>query len=243
MAAFPLGADGRLGETSSVMQHAGSSANPRRQTGPHAHAVVLSPDERFLFVPDLGLDEVLGYRVDESAALLTANVPSLAKVKPGAGPRHLAFHPNGQFAYLLNEMGSSVTAFLYDAAEGKLTEQQTISTLPDNFQGEDNSAEIEVDGKGMFVYGSNRGDDSIAVFSIDQKNGRLLKIQRVPTQGKIPRNFKIDPTVQYLFAANQNSDTVVIFKIDRRTGKLSPTGHTLDVASPVCVLFAPTHDR
>jgi 6-phosphogluconolactonase len=187
---------------------------------------------------------VLSYRLEKGdGGALRVNDPPFVKVKGGSGPRHFAFHPRGEFGYLLNEMGSRVTVFSYDRAKGELKELQNISTLPDNFQGEDNSAEIEVDRTGRFLYASNRGDDSITVFSIDQKNGKLTTVQRTPTQGKIPRNFKIDPSGQYLFAANQNSNNIVVLKIHDRTGKLSPTGRVLDVPSPVCLLFVPALDR
>jgi 6-phosphogluconolactonase len=211
--------------------------DPKRQTGPHAHAVVLSPDNRFVFVPDLGLDQIRSYRLDASNATLTPTDPPFVSVKPGSGPRHFAFSPNGKFAYSVHEMGSMVTVWSYAADSGKLTELQTISTLPADFHGEDNSAEIETDAKGRFLYASNRGHDSITVFAIDPADGKLRVLEHVPTQGTIPRNFKIDPTGRYLFAANQNSNNIVIFRIDPRTGRLNPTGQVLDVQSPVCVLF------
>jgi 6-phosphogluconolactonase len=238
VASFPVGADGRLGEATAVIKHAGSSVNQKRQRGPHAHAVVLSADNRFLFVPDLGLDQILSYRLDPVKASLSPNDPPFAKVTPGGGPRHFSFHPKGKYAYVLNEMGSSVTAFSYDAARGALTELQNLSTLPKDFSGEDNSAELEVDAKGRFLYASNRGHDSIAVFAIG-KDGKLTLVENAATQGKTPRNFKIDPTGAYLFAANQNSDSIVQFRIDAKSGKLKPTGKTLEVSKPVCVDFTP----
>lgn len=238
VAAFTVSLDGRLAGPTSFIQHSGSSVD-RRQRGPHAHAVVLSADNRFVFVPDLGLDQIRIYRLDAATAHLTPNDPAFVAVKPGSGPRHFAFNPNGRFAYSLHEMGSIVTAFAYDTASGKLTQLQTISTLPADFKGENNSAEIEVDAKGRFLYASNRGHDSITVFAIDPKNGALTVVEHVPTQGQIPRNFKIDPTGRYLFAANQNTNNIVIFKIDAQTGRLTPTGQVLEVQSPVCVQFVP----
>ncbi len=235
-AILPVLADGRLGETPTVIQHSGTGANPARQKGPHAHAVVLSPDNRFVFVPDLGLDKIFSYRLDPAKASLTPNDPPFGKVPPGSGPRHFAFAPNGKYAYTINEMGSSVTAFQYDASRGALTEVQTISTLPKDFKGEDNSAEIQVDAKGKFLYASNRGHDSIAVFEIG-KDGKLTPVEHVPTQGKAPRNFRIDPTGGYLFAANQNTGNVVIFRVDQKSGKLTPTGKSVNVPFPVCVEF------
>jgi 6-phosphogluconolactonase len=239
IASFRVNRDGALSESTALIQHSGSSVNPRRQKGPHAHAVVLSDDNRFVFVPDLGLDQIKSYRIQPADASLQANDPPFVAVKPGSGPRHFAFHPNHQFAYVLNEMGSSVTAFSYDAAKGAIVERQTISTLPEGFNGVNNSAEIEVDAKGRFLYASNRGNDSIAVFKIDGRNGNLSKMQTVPTQGKTPRNFAIDPTGRYLVAANQDSDTIVVFAIDSRSGELTPTGLTVNAPSPVCLQFVP----
>jgi 6-phosphogluconolactonase len=238
-AAFAVNPDGRLSGPTALMQHSGSSVDRRRQAGPHAHAVVLSADDRFVFVPDLGLDRIFSYRLDPATAHLTPNDPPFVAVKPGSGPRHFAFSPNGGFAYSVHEMGSMVTAFAYEAASGKLTQLQTISTLPADFHGEDNSAEIEVDARGRFLYASNRGHDSIAVFAIEPKLGTLSVVENVATQGRTPRNFKIDPTGRYLFAANQDSNNIVIFSIDPETGRLAPTGQVLQVQSPVCVLFVP----
>jgi 6-phosphogluconolactonase len=223
-------------------QHRGSSVDPRRQQGPHAHAVVLSPDNRFLFVPDLGLDRILIYRVDEAKRTFTPNDPSFVSVKPGLGPRHFVFGAEARFAYAVCEMGSSVVAFSYDRQSGKLTPIQTISTLPSDFSGQDNSAEIQVGPSGHFLYASNRGDDSITVFQIDAKTGLLDKIQIVPTQGKMPRNFVIDPTGRYLLAANQNSNNLVVFAIDSESGKLTPTTQTANVSSPVSILFVPAEE-
>jgi len=237
VATFHLEADGKLGQQVSLRQHEGSSANPRRQRGPHAHAVVLSPDNRFLFVPDLGLDKIMIYRFDAATGAITPNDPPSAGVKPGSGPRHFAFAPKAPFAYDLNEMGSSVTAFAYDAVKGSLREVQNITTLPAGFSGENNCAEIQVDRAGKFVYASNRGDDSIAVFSIHPKQGTLTHVERVSTQGKTPRNFSLDPTGNFLLAANQDSNNLVTFKVDRKSGKLTPAGQVLEVPSCVCIEF------
>ncbi len=236
VAALPVLEDGRLGEASAFVQHAGSSVNAKRQQGPHAHSINVSPDNRFALVADLGLDQVLVYSFDPTKGSLAPN-PPIAKMNPGAGPRHLAFHPSGRFVYVINEMQSSVTAFAYDAARGALRELQTLSTLPKDFAGENTTAEVQAHPTGKFLYGSNRGHDSIAVFAIDAAKGTLTPVEYVPTQGKTPRNFGIDPTGSYLFAANQNSDNVVVFRIDPKTGRLTPTGHVLEVGSPVCVKF------
>jgi 6-phosphogluconolactonase len=238
VAAIPVAADGHLGEPPVLIQHKGSSVDPRRQGGPHAHGVFLSADNRFLFVPDLGLDQVMQYRLDPAKSSISPNDPPFAKVPPGSGPRHFAFHPKGKYAYTVNEMKSTVTAFSYDPARGALTEIQTISTLPKDFTGVDNSAEIEVDAKGRFLYASNRGHDSIAVFAI-ANNGRLAPVEIVPTQGKAPRSFKIDPTGTYLFAANQETGTIVQFRIDPKTGRLTATGKKVELFKPVCIQFLP----
>jgi 6-phosphogluconolactonase len=239
VAVCPIRSDGRLGEVSAFVQHTGSSVNPSRQREPHAHSINVSPDNRFAIVADLGLDKLLVYRFDAAKGALAPNDPPFAAVKPGSGPRHFSFHPGGKFAYAINELASTVTAFSYDAARGALSELQTVSTLPKDFTGNSTTAEVQVDAAGKFLYGSNRGHDSIAVFTIDPSKGTLTPVEYVPTQGKTPRNFRIDPTGSYLFAANQDSGRVAIFRIDAKTGRLTPTGQVLAVASPVCVKFVP----
>jgi 6-phosphogluconolactonase len=236
VAAFPLNADGSLGAASAFVQHSGSSTG-QRQKGPHAHAVVLSPDNRFVFVPDLGLDQVLSYRMNPAKSTLAPNDPPFTKVTQGSGPRHFAFHPNGRFAYTLSEMGSLLTVSAYDRAGGSLKELQTISTLPKDFSGTNNSAELEIHPNGRFLYASNRGHDSIAVFAIDPSANTLTLVEHVPTQGKMPRNFAIDPTGAYLLAANQNTNNIVIFRIDQKTGRLTPTGDDIKTPIPVCLIF------
>ncbi len=237
VAAFPVRADGRLGEASALVQHAGGSVNPERQQGPHAHSINLSPDNRFAIAADLGLDQLLVYRFDPTKGSLAADSPAFAKVNPGAGPRHFAFHPSGRFAYVINEMQSTVSAFAYDAAGGVLPALQTISTLPKDFAGKNDTAEVQVHPTGRFLYGSNRGHDSIAVFAIDAEKGTLTPVEYVATRGKTPRNFGIDPTGSFLFAANQDSDNIVVFRINPDSGRLTPTGQVVEVPSPVCVKF------
>jgi 6-phosphogluconolactonase len=237
VAVLPIGPQGRLDKAVSFIQHRGSSVNPQRQKEPHAHSINLDAGNRFAFVADLGLDQVLIYRFNAADGSLTPNKPSFVSVNPGAGPRHFSFHPNGRFAYVINEIQSTVTAFSYDAKGGNLQEVQTLSTLPPGFQGETDTAEIQVHPSGKFAYGSNRGHDSIAIFGIDEKTGRLTLLGNEPTQGKTPRNFGVDPTGQFLLAANQDSDSVVVFRIDQQTGRLKATGQTLQVGSPVCVKF------
>src|SRR5438270_2115543 len=194
VAVFPISADGKLAEASAFVQHTGHGANPKRQEGPHAHSIDLSPDNRFAFVDDLGLDEVLTYKFDSSKGSLTPNDPPFVKLDAGSGPRHFALHPSGKFAYVVAEMASAITALSVDLKSGKLQRLQTLSTLPKDFQGENDDAEVQVHPSGKFVYASNRGHDSIAVFAIDEKKGTLTKIEDVATQGKIPRSFEIDPT-------------------------------------------------
>ena len=237
VAVLPVKPDGMLGEFSDFKQHLGSSLNPERQKEPHAHDVVLTPDNRFAVVADLGLDKLLVYRFDLEKGTLSPNDPPYGIVKPGSGPRHIALHPNGRWAYVISEMGNTITAFDWDADKGSFHELQTISTLPKDFTGENTTAEVAVHPKGRYLYGSNRGHDSIAVYAIDPAKGMLTLIEDVPTLGKEPRNFALDPTGAYLFAANQNSNTVVIFRVNPSNGRLTPTGEKVEVISPVCVTF------
>ena len=236
---LPVKPDGSVGEISTIIQHAGSSVHPARQQKPHPHSVTLSPDNRFALVPDLGLDRVLVYRFDAARGLMGANQPPFATVGAGAGPRHCAFHPNGRLVYVINELRSTVTAFAYDAAGGVLKELQTLPTLPEDFHGDSTTAEVQVHPSGRFLYGSNRGHNSIAVFDIHPQTGVLAPLGHVPTQGKKPRHFGIDPSGKFLLAANQDSNSVVIFRIHLETGGLTPTGQKLEVAAPACVKFVP----
>ncbi len=237
VAVFPVLKDGRLGEASAFVQHAGSGPNRERQEGPHAHWIEVTANNRFAIAADLGLDKVMVYRFDPKTGSLTPNNPAFAKVDPGAGPRHAAFHPNGRFAYVINELHSSITNFSYDAGRGELNTLQTVSTLPKDFSGSNDTAEIQVHPNGKFLFASNRGHDSIAVFSIDQHKGRLTLVDHFSTQGKTPRNFEIDPSGSRLFVANQGSGNIVVFRIDQETGRLTSTGQVLNVPSPVCVKF------
>ena len=238
IAVFPVLGDGRLGPRSAFVQHAGSSVNKERQAGPHAHAIQSSNDNQFVLAADLGLDQLLVYRFDSKSGSLTPDDPAFVRTSPGAGPRHFAIAPSGKFVYLVNEMASSVTVFAYSAGSGRLQERQNISTLPPDFKTENTTAEIEVDALGKFLYASNRGDDSIAVFAINPQDGKLTLVERVPTGGKTPRHFALDPTGKWLFAANQDSNSITVFSVDPQTGRLTPTPHVLRVASPVCVVFA-----
>ena len=237
VAAFPIQDDGKVGEASAFFQHAGSSVNKARQSGPHGHAVVVSPDNRFVLAADLGLDRVFTYRIDPSAGGLAPGDPPFAAMAPGSGPRHLAFRPDGKFAYALSEMLSEVVALRYDAARGTLAAVQTLPMLPAGFSGENSGAEIAVHPGARFLYASNRGHDSIAAFRIDAAAGTLTALGHVPTQGKTPRSFAIDPSGRFLIAANQNSGNVVMFRIDRETGALTAAGAPTEVPSPVCIVF------
>ncbi len=237
IAALPIQQDGSLREASGFVQHTGSSVNPNRQKEPHAHAIYTDANSRFAYVCDLGLDKVLVYKFDVNTGALTPNDPPHASVAPGSGPRHLAFHPSGTYAYVINELLNTVTAFRHDSDAGKLTEIQTIPTLPVDFTGNNTTAEIFVHPNGKFVYGSNRGHNSIVVYAIDEKTGKLSLVEHVSTQGKGPRNFAIDPSGRFLLAANQQTDDVFVFRVDANTGKLTPTGHSFKCGAPVAIQF------
>jgi len=237
IACLPIQADGRLAEASAFIQHEGSSVNPKRQQAPHAHSINVSPDNRFAFVADLGLDKVMIYRLDPAKGSLTPNDPPFVKLPPGAGPRHFAFHPNGRWAYVINEIDSTLSAMSYDAQRGALTVLQTVTTLPVGFDGNNTTAEVQVHPSGRFVFGSNRGHDSIATFAVDQTNGTLRCVGHASTRGKTPRNFGVDPTGAFLFAANQDSGNVVVLRIDQQSGQLQQSFQEFEIPMPVCVKF------
>jgi 6-phosphogluconolactonase len=240
VAVLPLEDDGRLKPASAFVQHEAPAAREgEKPIAPRAHSITLDPANRFAYVPDLGLDQVRIYRFDGGAGSLEAAEPPFAPLPAGAGPRHFAFHPSGRFAYVINEKHVTITAFGHDAQRGALAEVQTISTLPpgQGVQAGYSTAEVQVHPSGRFLYGSNRGHDSIAVFAIDEQTGRLALVQHEPTQGSTPRGFGIDPGGRYLLAGNQRSDTVVVFRIDQETGRLTPTGHRIEIGSPVAVKF------
>jgi 6-phosphogluconolactonase len=234
-AVFPVRADGGLDPASAVVQHAGSGVNPRRQEGPHAHSTTLDPTNTFAFVADLGIDKVMVYQLDLETGTLPPHTQPWVEVEAGAGPRHMAFHPNGRYAYLITEMGNTIIAFAYDATQGTLGALQTVPALPEDFDGQSTCADIHVAPSGKFLYGSNRGHDSIVIYAVDPDTGLLTYVGHESTLGKTPRNFAIDPTGTYLFAANQDSDTIVTFRVDTETGRLTPTGHVVEVSMPVCV--------
>lgn len=237
--ALPVRADGTLDAPVCTVQHVGSSVNQQRQAGPHAHCANLSPDGRFALVCDLGLDKVMVYRVGAGDRALTANNPAFAPLAPGSGPRHLAFSRKGKFVYVVNEMASSVTTFSWNAKRGAMCEVQTVSTLPEKFDGTSSCAEIAVHPSGKFVYASNRGHDSIAVFAADQKTGHLSLVALTRTQGSTPRHFALDPTGGWLLAENQSSNSVVVFRVNAKNGRLEATSTTVEVPAPVCAVFRP----
>ncbi len=238
VAVFPLHHDGSLGSATDVAQHKGSSVDPKRQEGPHAHCITLDGSNRYAFATDLGLDKILIYQFDAKHGKLIPNSEPWVRVKPGAGPRHFSFHPSGKYAYVINELNSTLTAFAYNRAAGTLMEMQTVSTLPKTYAGSNNCAELFVPPSGKFLYGSNRGHNSIVSFAINEHTGRLTHLEHVSTQGSTPRNFTIDPNGTFLLVANQNSDTVITFRIDPVTGRLKLMTRVTEVPSPVCLLFA-----
>lgn len=235
---LPIGPDGRLGEVATFIQHTGSSVDLKRQTHAYSHWIATDATNRHALVCDLGLDKVFSYNFDPARATLGPNDPPFATVKPGSGPRHLAFHPNGRWVYVISEMGSTMTVFDYDAAPGTLHEIQTISTLPAGFTGSSTCAEVAVHPNGRFVYGSNRGHDSIVVYAVDDASGKLTLVQHQSTRGRTPRGFTLDPTGHWLLAANQDSDNIYVFSVNPATGRLTPTDVKIEVGSPASMVFS-----
>ena len=238
VAVYRIMPDGKIGDSTAFVRHYGSSVNAERQKGPHAHSIAMSSDNRFAIVADLGLDELIVYPLDASQG--TLGTPRVIKTDPGVGPRHLTLASSGKFVYVINELKSSLTVYSYNASDGDMTPLQKISTLPNNFHGENTAAEVVLDPTEKFLYASNRGDDnSIAVFAVDPKKGTLTAIEYVPTGGKTPRNFAIDPSGQWLLAANQDSNNIVTFRINAKSGRLTPAGKSIEVNSPTIVDFVP----
>ena len=236
VAMLPIQADGQLGSATDVVQHSGSSVHPERQTGPHAHCILPDPQNRFAIAVDLGLDKLLVYEMDLELGKL--NKHNEVNVRAGAGPRHLTFHPNGQYAYLINELNATLIGYRYHSATGSFEELQAVPALPEDFTGENLCADVHISPSGNYLYASNRGHDSIVCFSIDQTTGQLTYRHHTAAGGREPRNFAIDPTGTFLLAANQNSHTIVTFRIDSKSGELSKTEHEAAVSMPVCVKFA-----
>jgi 6-phosphogluconolactonase len=232
----PMGRDGLLGEASHLVQHQGSGGNPQRQAGPRAHCVVFTPERRHVVAVDLGIDKVMIYRWEARQGRLVPNSPGEFRTRPGAGPRHIDFHPQGRLAAVINELDSTLISCAWDGAKGELKEIQTVSTLPAAFAGT-NCADVHFHPSGRFVYGSNRGHDSIAIWRIDARTGRLELVGHESTGGRNPRNFVIDPTGRWLLAANQASDSIIVFRIDQTTGALTRTGDPVTISMPVCLKF------
>jgi 6-phosphogluconolactonase len=235
VASLPIKADGSLGEPASFIKHGGSSVNPKRQKEPHAHCIVISPDNKYAFAADLGTDQILCYKLDPATAKLTPNKPPFAKAPAGAGPRHLTFHPDGKRVYVINELLNSVTVFDYDA--GTLTEKQTISTLPDDFKGTSYCADVKVTPDGRYLYGTNRGHDSIAGYRIGA-DGRLTLIAIEPSRGKGPQNLAITPDGKWLLCANMPGNNLAVFGIDPETGRLKLKDEVAQT-SPSCIMLLP----
>jgi 6-phosphogluconolactonase len=236
-ASFRVLGNGGLSKAVSRFQYSGHGADPQRQAAPHTHCTTVSPDNRFVLVNDLGLDRISVYHLDPLTAALTPNDPPYYEALPGSGPRSFAFHPSGKWAYSLNEIANTVDALAWDAERGVLTRLQNISTLPEGFNGSNTTATVAVDSSGRFVYASNRGDNSIAVFSIDDRDGNLKPVQRMDCGGKTPRHFALDPGNEWLLVANEDSSNIVVFARNTRSGLLTPTAKEYPVSHPVCIVF------
>ena len=232
---FPIQTDGSLGTTSQTIQHEGKSIDPERQTKPYVHSVNVAPNNVDVFVPDLGTDKIVTYALDAKTGTLSAGTPPFTAVTPGSGPRHFTIHPNGKFAYVIQEMGSTITGFNYK--NGKLEAFQIINSLPDDYKGRKWGADIHISPDGKFLYSSNRAHESIGIFSIHRKTGKLTLVGHQSVNGKTPRNFAIDPSGNFILVANQDSDNVTIFKRDKKTGKMTATGKEMKISMPVCLKF------
>ncbi len=239
VAVFALRPDGSIGDWTAFDQHKGQSVNSVRQTHAYAHSIVLDETNRFALVPDLGVDKLFVYRFDEASGGLSPNSPAFVPIAPGSGPRHVRFHPNGRWVYLINEIACTIEAFNWDSKGGTLAPFQTVSTLPADYHGVNACAELEVHPNGRFLYGSNRGHDSVAVFAIDQDTGRLSPVEYHPCGGRTPRNFAFDPTAKWILLTNQDSSNAVVFRVDPDSGRLTQTGDPVPIPSPFCERFLP----
>ncbi len=234
---FPIGEDGKLKESTGFIKHEGMGGTPKKPSTPKAHSINLSKDNRYAIVADLGLDKVLVYKLDADKGTLTPNDPAFTATAAGAGPRHFAFHPTAPLAFVINELDSTLSSFSYDVEKGTLKTLKTVSTLPKDFTGKNSTAEVVVHPNGKFVYGSNRGHDSIAAFKLDESTGDLSFIAHATEGIKEPRNFNIDPTGRFMIVGSQKADKVVVFKIDQTTGQLTPTESVVEVGTPICIKF------
>ena len=239
VAVFPIRENGELGDICDLVHHEGSSVNEERQTDPHPHSVMIDSTNRYVFVPDLGIDKVMIYKLELDNGKLIPNAQASVQVQAGAGPRHFDFHPSLKFAYVINELDSTLTAFAYDESNGSLDKIQSISTLPDDFEGASHCADVHVHPSGKFIYGSNRGHDSITMFRIAEESGLLTFLGCESTQGRTPRNFVMDSTGSYLYAANHDSDNIVTFQIDGETGRLKSTGKIAAAPTASCLKIVP----
>ena len=239
--AMPVEKNGGVGAATGFVQHEGTSVDPQRQEGPHGHSIYIDAADRFVYTADLGLDKVFVYHFDATNGTLTPNDPPFAVVPPGSGPRHIAFHPNGKFAYVINEMKSTLTSMTWDPKAGTMQEIETVSTVPVGNTVSNSTAEVFMHPNGKFLYGSNRGHNSIAIFSVDGTTGKVKLIGNQSSGGKTPRSFNLDPTGAFLLAANQDSDNVDVFRVNAQTGALTPTGHSVHISMPVCIVYLPEH--
>ncbi len=242
VAVLPIGPDGRLAPATELVKHSGRVADPQRQGGSHAHSVNLDAANRIAVVADLGLDRLFLYKFDPAGGRLTPHDPPSVKLADRSGPRHFAFHPDGQHAYAIHEIDCTITAFDYDPARGTLAPIQTVPTMPVAVEPRHSTAEVAVHPSGKFLYGSNRGHDSLAVYAIEPGSGRLELVEHEPTGGQTPRNFAVDPTGAFVLAENQSSGTIVVLRVDPATGALAPTGQVVALPSPSCVKFVPIPD-
>jgi 6-phosphogluconolactonase len=240
VAMFPIGEDGALGEPTDIVTHVGSGPHPERQDGPHPHSIVLDSENNYAFVPDLGLDKVLQYRIERAAGRLLPNRPPWVEAEPGSGPRHMVFHHGMSVAYVINELSSTVSAYTYDSGQGRLEPFQTTPTVPEGYSAPNLAADLHLAPNGRVLYGTNRGHDSLAFYSVDQETGWLTNLGWVPSLGKTPRGFAVDPSGTFILVANQDSHNIVSFRVSGNHGLISPTGHVLSVPSPVCIKFAPS---
>lgn len=235
LSVLPIKADGSVGQATQTIQHQGSSINPSRQAQPHVHSINIAPNNKDVFVPDLGTDKIMAYALDTQTGQLLAQSTPFVSSAPGSGPRHFTYHPNGKFAYVIEEMGGTVTGFNYK--NGTLKAFQTIATLPEDYNGQKSCADLHISPDGQFLYGSNRVHQSLVIYRINQKTGQLTFVAHQAVNGKTPRNFAIDPTGNFVLVANQDTDNVVVFRRNKKTGALTPTGKEIGVSMPVCLVF------
>lgn len=233
---YPVRADGGLAAPVSSFAHPGSGPHSRQERS-HAHFIRVTPDNRFAVVADLGLDKLVVYRFDETTGEISPSGTEPFALPPGSGPRHFVFHPSGKFAYVVNELNSTVVALAFDSAKGSFSQLQVLSALPADFGGESYSADLHASPDGRFLYSSNRGHDSLSIYAVDERSGHLAALGHQPTMGQKPRNFGFDPSGKWIVVANQDGDSLVVLRVDAQTGLLSDTGKRISIGTPMCVLF------